>query len=423
MTIRRLALCAALAAATLLLARTVSAGDWPQFRGPHGNGVTQARNLPAEWGPDKNVKWFAKLPAPGNSSPIVSNGRVFVTCAEEGGKKRELHCLDARTGHELWVRSVEWDKPEKTHRTNPYCGSTPAADGQLVVVWHGSAGLYCYDFDGKLQWKRDLGPFTHIWGYGSSPLIHGGTVFLNAGPGKRQFLVALDLKTGKERWKRDEPGGSDSAKGRYIGSWSTPVIAKIDGREQLLCSMPTRVVACDPRNGELLWEIAGIKGKRGDLFYTSPVLGKGVGVVMGGFGGPIVAFKLGGEGNVTGQNILWKTEKIQPQRIGSGVIVGDAVFVADTPGTARCFDLKTGKQRWQTRLGSSQWGSLVLADGKLYVTNQRGTTHVFKPNPEKFERIATNDLKEPTNSTPAITDGEIFLRTARGVYCIGRKAR
>jgi len=410
--------------ASLVTPLTTTAGDWPGFRGLNGNGKTSETNLPVEWNKEKNVKWSFELPGPGNSSPIVSHGRVFVTCAEDEGTKRHLYCIDRKTGKLLWKKTVVWNKPEKMHKTNPYCGSTPAADGERVVVWHGSAGIFCYDFSGKELWKKDLGPFTHIWGYGSSPVIHNGKVFLNAGPGKRQFLIALDLKSGKQVWKTDEPGGSDSAKGRYIGSWSTPVIVTVDGQQQLLCSMPTRVVAYHPDSGKLLWEISGIKGPRGDLFYTSPVVAGDVGVVMGGYKGPIIAFKLGGSGDVAEKNILWRSKGPQPQRIGSGVVVDEHLYVANADGgTAQCFELQTGKLKWRTRLGGgAHWGALVFADGRLYVTNQRGVTHVFKPNPEMFESITTNTLGERSNSTPAMSDGEIFLRTAGGVYCISKDA-
>jgi outer membrane protein assembly factor BamB len=401
----------------------VAAAYWPAFRGPNGNGKTDAKNVPVEWSKDKNVKWLFELPAMGNSSPVVVGGKVFITCAEEKGKRRHLYCIDRKTGKELWKQTVEWDKPERMHGQNYHSPATPAISGDRIVVWFGSAGLYCYDLSGKKQWDVNLGPATHVWGFGSSPVIHDGKVFLNFGPGKRQFLVALRLADGKELWRLNEPGGSDSLKGRYIGSWSTPVIAKVEGKDQLLCSLPTRVVACDPDSGKVLWEIAGIKGRRGDLFYTSPLVANGVGVVMGGFGGPMVAFKLGGKGNVAKENILWQTEKLQPQRIGSGIIVEDHVYVANADaGAAMCFELRTGKEKWRKQLGGgAHWGSLVLAEGRFYVTGQRGVTHVFKPNPETFERIATNQLPGNSNSTPAVVDGEIFLRTSRGVYCVSIK--
>ncbi|GAB4163053.1 MAG: hypothetical protein Tsb009_39770 [Planctomycetaceae bacterium] len=399
-----------------------SAGDWSGFRGPHGTGIAQETALPTEWSKTKNVKWRMPLPGPGNSSPIVSNGRVFITCAEENGTKRNLYCLDRKTGKPLWVQTVVYEKPEKMHKTNPYCGSTPAADGKRVVVWHGSAGLFCYDFSGKELWKADLGEFTHIWGYGSSPVLHDEKIYLNCGPGKRTFLIAIDLNTGKELWKKDEPGGADTRNPRMVGSWSTPVIAKVNGEFQVICSMPTRVVAYQPDSGKILWTLDGLRGPNGDLVYTSPLISGNIGVTMSGYTGPIVAFKLGGRGNVTKTNTLWKSKGKQPQRIGSGVIIGQHIFMANAgPGTAQCFDLKTGNVKWQTRLAAAaHWGSLCYVDNKLYVTNQAGTTFVFHPNPDEFELIARNSLGEPSNSTPAFSNGEIFLRTSKAIYCISK---
>jgi len=148
------------------------AGDWPAFRGPSGNGVAPEDKAPLHWAPGKNVRWKAPLPGPGNSSPIVSRGRVFITCAEDEGRKRNLYCFDRRTGEKLWVRTVNHTNAEPTHRTNPYCASTPVADGSRVIVWHGSAGVFCYDFSGREVWKRVLGEVRHDWGYASSPILH-----------------------------------------------------------------------------------------------------------------------------------------------------------------------------------------------------------------------------------------------------------
>ena len=240
------------AALVSAVAASAFASDWPAFRGPNGNGVASEDRAPLHWGPEENVRWKVALPGPGNSSPIVSRGRVFVTCAEDAGKKRNLYCFARPTGERLWVRTVEFPGVEPTHRTNPYCASTPVADGSRIVVWHGSAGVFCYDYDGTEVWHTELGTIRHDWGYASSPLIHHGKVILNFGPGSQTFLAALDLRTGDLLWKHSEPGGLDTTDQRMVGSWSTPVVVKIDGRDQILCSMPTRVIACDPDTGALV---------------------------------------------------------------------------------------------------------------------------------------------------------------------------
>lgn len=395
------------------------AGDWAGFRGPTGNGISPEKNLPANWGPDKNIAWKFKLPGAGNSSPIVSNGKIFVTCAEEKGTKRNLYCIDRTNGKLAWKKTVEYTESEQMHKTNPYCGSTPAADGKRVVVWEGSAGLFCYDFEGKKLWSKDLGKFTHIWGYGSSPVLHDGLVYLNCGPGVRSFIVAFDLETGQEVWRQDMKG-ADKRDPRMMGSWSTPIVQKVDGKDQLILSQTTSVNAYDPKTGDVIWTFSGLDGPNGDLMYTSPVISDGVAVAMAGYTGPAVGFELGGTGDVTKRNHLWKTDKKQPQRIGSGAIVKGFLYMANADtGTAQCFNIGTGEVTWETRLtGGAHWGSTVYADGKLYATNQSGATHVFKPNPEKYEEIAVNRLREPTNSTPAFSNGEIFLRTHQTLFCI-----
>lgn len=402
-----------------LAAAPAAAEDWPAFRGPRGDGISRDTNIPVEWGPDENIAWRSELPAPGNSSPVVSNGRVFVTCATDEGGKRNLYSYDRTDGKRLWVKTVHHKPGEDTHKTNPYCGSTPAADGERVVVWHGSAGLFCYDFDGSELWSNDLGDVGHIWGYGSSPVLHDGKVILNFGPGEDTFLAALDLENGELLWKTPEPGGNNARQPRMVGTWSTPVVAEVDGDEQIICSMPTRVVAYEPHSGEILWTCGGLPSPRGDLVYTSPQIADNLGVAMGGFRGPSIAFRLGGTGDVTARNRLWRNTEKQPQRIGSGVVVDGAVYVANAgPSTIECIDLQTGEIRWRERVKGGFWGSTVYADGRLYATNKDGVTYVFRPNPKKFEPVARNDLGEPSNSTPAFSDGQIFLRTFRAVYCV-----
>jgi outer membrane protein assembly factor BamB len=406
-------------ALTALLATSALAADWPAFRGPSGDGIATEDKAPLHWGPEKNVRWRASLPGPGNSSPIVSQGKVFVTCAENEGKKRNLFCFDRRSGEKLWVRTVEYPAVEPTHRTNPYCASTPVTDGSNVVVWHGSAGVYCYDFEGRELWKHELGETRHDWGYASSPILYRDKVILNFGPGSRTFLAALALKDGQILWKLDEPGGLDATDKRMVGSWSTPVVIEVDGNPLILCSMPTRVIGCDPQSGSLLWHCGGLATEKVDMVYPSPVVSDGIGVAFTGWvNGPAICFKLGGSGDVTATNRLW-LEK-QTQRIGSGVIVDGRLFiVCSGPGIAQCMECKTGKILWSDRLeGGESWSSVVLAAGRLYSTSRRGVTTVFRPNPEKLEVLAMNDLGEPSHATPAISDGQIFLRTDAKLYCI-----
>lgn len=405
-----------------LLSAPAIAGDWDQFRGPGGSGITDEPKAPLNWSRDQNVKWRAELPGPGNSSPIVSNGKVFITCAEDEGKKRSLYCFERETGKRLWVRTVNFGEVMPTHQTNPYAASSAVSNGKVVAVWHGSAGLKCYDFSGEELWSKDLGEFRHMWGYAGSPVIYDDKLILNCGPGKRVFVTALNLATGKTLWETDEPvygDGERNEEGHYTGSWSTPVIAEIDGRDQIISAMMTRVNGYDPESGKIIWSCDGIKGRKGELSYSSPMIAGDICVQVGGFGGPSIGFKLGGRGNITEKQRLWRTET-NPQSIGSGVFVDGHLYIPDAAqGTIRCLDPETGRESWREKAeGPNHWGSIVMAARRLYVTNQRGDTIVFAPNPEKFEKLAVNELGEESNSTPAISNGEIFIRTFEAVYCI-----
>lgn len=413
-----------LALSLLLAPPKADAGDWAQFRGPQGNGISSEKNLPTRWSNEENVKWKTPLPGPGNSSPIVSNGRVFVACAENGGRKRSLICLDRRTGKELWVQSVNFAAGDPTHKTNPYAGSTPAADGSRVVVWHGSAGLHCYDFEGKPLWSRELGEFKHMWGYGASPILHEGRILMNCGPGKRVYLGCFDLKDGKTIWEQNEPiegDGQRTPAGKPMGSWATPIVIGQDGKKQVVCTMPTRVCGYDLETGALLWFCKGIRGQRGDLAYSSALVADGYCVATGGYRGPSIGFPLGGSGDLTPKRDWRKPEN--DQSIGSGIMLGDVFFMANAgPNTLECIESKTGRRLWRSRSpAKAAWGSILHADGHLYVTGQDGATVVFKPNRKRYEEVAVNRLNETCNSTPAFSDGQIFIRTHQNVYCIGSK--
>jgi outer membrane protein assembly factor BamB len=408
----------------ILLQKSAQADDWPAFRGSYYNGVSRDTGFPISWGPDENIRWKVPLPAPGNGSPIVSNGRVFVTLSENDGAQRSLYCFDRADGRQRWVRTVEFDKKLPTHETNPHVSSTPAADGKTVVVWHGSAGLHAYDFNGQPLWSRDLGEFRHMWGDGGSPIIYQDRVILNCGPGQRVFVTAVSLKDGAPLWQQDEPQDSDKsdarADGAYKGSWTTPVVARVGDQAQIICTMPTRVNGYDPATGNMLWTCDGLRGPRGDLAYSSPMISGGFCVAIGGFEGPSIGFRLGDTGDITGSSRQWLSEK-NPQNIGTGVFVEGRIYrVNASPGPlVDCLDASTGEVVWRGPRGGAAWASVVMADGLLYATNQEATTFVFKHDPTKYDQVSENKLGETCNATPALSDGEIFIRTHDHLYCIG----
>lgn len=394
------------------------AADWPELRGPDRNGISKETDFPLTWGPDKNVKWKVALPQPGNSSPVVSRGRVFVTCAQdEQGSRRSLYCFDAKDGKQLWVQTVRYDRPDPTHARNPYCASTPAADGERVVVWHGSAGVHCYDYEGKELWSRDLGTFRHIWGYASSPIFYGDSIILNCGPGPRSSVIALDRKTGAPLWQTDEPGGAADrdASGKWVGSWASPAVTNVGGADQILVPQSHHVNAYDPKTGSILWTCGGT----GDLAYCDVMAGDGLAFAASGYGGPAIGFKLGGSGDVADANRrLWRVDR-NPQRIGTGVVRGASVFMVSEPGLS-CIDMASGGELWKHREpGETFWGSAVCSGDRMYVTSQRGTTLVYAADPKEFRLLASNAMGEDSNSTPALSDGHFYLRTFKNLYCVG----
>lgn len=410
------------AALTLLISLQAYAGDWRAWRGPEGTGVSLEKGLPIKWSETENVRWRVRLPDRGNSTPIVCGDRVFITQAIEKEGKRTVMCFERSSGELLWQKGVTYTEKELTHGTNPYCSASPVTDGERVIASFGSAGLYCYDFDGTELWHRDLGKQEHIWGNAASPVIYGDLCFQNVGPGKQTYLIAVNKRTGETVWRLDEPGGKSGVNGNseWIGSWSTPIVIHVNGRDELVMSFTQRACAFDPKTGKELWTCGGL----GNLVYTSPVYGEGVLVTMGGFNGPFMALKPGGDGDVTETHRLWQFPRSK-QRIGSSVISGGHIYILDDPGVAECIDLQTGKVVWEKRLGGpgnehTSWSSMVLSEGNLYVVNHGGDAFVLKASPE-FELLATNSLGERTLSSIATSNGELFIRTYQSLWCIGNE--
>jgi outer membrane protein assembly factor BamB len=403
----------------LVLSVGASAENWPGWRGPTGLGQSAATDPPLTWSATENVRWKAPLPEPGNASPAVWGDHIFLTQAKNKGTKRGVLCVDRKTGTEKWATYIDFAGQEPTHGTNPFGSATCATDGERVVASLGSAGLLCLDFTGKELWRKDLGPQVHIWGNASSPVLHGDHVILWVGPGERQVLVALNKKTGDEVWRHEEPGGHAGLKkgDKWIGSWSTPVIVTVNGREELILSVPKTVKAFDPKTGKELWSCAGLT----DLVYTSPVVSPdGVVVAMSGYGGSALAVKANGTGDVTKER-LWHHPRA-PQRIGSAVVVGEHAYLINEPGQASCFELKSGKDLWkQERLMGSTWASLVHAGGRLYVTSRNGETVVLKADPAKADVLARNKLPDEVYGSIAIVDGDLLIRGYKHLWCISTK--
>jgi outer membrane protein assembly factor BamB len=404
---------------------SLPAADWPAWRGPTGQGHCEEKNVPLKWSGKENVKWKVPLTHQGNSTPIVWGENIFLTQANKGGTERSLICFARADGKVRWQKNVSYSEKETNWDPNWYANASPVTDGERVVVSFGSAGLYCYDFDGKELWKRpDLGKFEHPFGNAASPVLYGDLAILwcgvNDSAKDRNYLLAVEKTTGKTVWQQDEA----------FGSWCTPLIVKVDGKDQLLVGQSRDVKGqpeskagflkgYDPKTGKELWACQGLNS----YVYTSPLVSGGVAVNMSGYGGAALAVKLGGTGDLT-KDRLWLHPKPATQRVGSGVIVGEHIYMVDENGTPHCYELKTGTDLWkdEERLKGLTWGSMVHAEGRIYLLMRNCDTIVLAAKP-KFEILATNVLGtgENTNSSVVISNGQIFLRTFKNLWCIEEK--
>jgi outer membrane protein assembly factor BamB len=401
------------------------AGNWPSWRGPNQNNISAETNFPTRWSRTENVKWRAELPEAGNSSPIVWGDTVFVTQAVDDGKRRTLMAIDRKTGKVRWQEGVAYDEADPRHKSNPHCSASPVTDGERVIASFASAGIVAYDFSGKQLWRADLGKQRHEWGQGSSPVIHGDSVIVYHGPGEFSALHALDRRTGAKKWtvplKEQHPaerfdgfaGKNDGA----VGTFSTPLIISANGRDEIILPVANKVRAFAPADGRELWSADGIN----PLAYASTTYGDGTLVTFGGFFGGVVFLKPGGEGDVTAKR-LFHEQRMKKHTIGSPVIKDGHIYLCVTDGFLQCYELATGKMVFEERLpatggSSATWGSPVLVGDRLYVVNQSGDTLLLLAAP-KYELLASNPLGELSNSTPAFSDGQVFIRTHAALYCV-----
>lgn len=409
-----------------LAAASAHGGNWPEWRGADGLGTTTEENLPTRWTATENVRWKIPLPDRGNSTPVVWGDKVFLTQAIEKDGVRSLMCLSRRDGSLLWQKSITYTAKEESHQDNPPCSASPATDGDRVIVSYASAGVYCYDLNGKELWKRDLGRQEFEWGNGSSPVLHDDLCILYFGPGKGSHLIALDKKSGKTVWKYEEPEidvgkRTDGFRGKEPGiicTYSTPIIVRAGGRDELIMSFPRYLRAFNPKNGKELWHCDGLN----PLVYTSPIYGEDIVVAMGGYFGNTIAVKTGGSGDVTASHRLWIAERTKAG-IGSGVVSGGHIYTLNASGIADCIELKTGKVVWTERVRgpgpkSDSWSSMVLAGDRIYILNQSGDCMVLKASPQ-FEVISANSIgNEMCNSSLAVSNGDLFIRTHKHLWCV-----
>jgi outer membrane protein assembly factor BamB len=281
-----------------------------------------------------------------------------------------------------------------------------------VIASHGSAGIVCYDFEGKQLWKYDVGKLEHLWGTAASPILYGDLCIQWCGPGERQFLVALNKHTGEKVWETPEPGGDTGITSRkFLGSWATPIIARVGEADQLIFAVPHALKGYDPLTGKELWTAARMAG---NYCYTSPLHVDGLAL----YGKSVL--KLGGSGDIAGDRLRYQLGSMY---ISTAVVFGDYLYTYSNVGVPGCYEWKTGEELWKGQIetrpgGKEAWGSPVYADGRIYITDKSGATSVFAAGPT-YEHLALNQLNEPTNASIAISGGDIFIRTHKHLWCIG----
>jgi outer membrane protein assembly factor BamB len=416
----------AIVSLAFFLARlSASASDWPNWRGPDSSGSTADAATTVSWDPTNNVIWRVPLPEPGNSSPIVTRNRVFVT--QPIGKRRAVVCVDRATGARLWEAGPVYEKPEETMKeNNPYCSASPVTDGERVLAFFGSAGLYCFDLAGHELWHADLGSISHPFGTASSPVLSGENCFVYVGPGdKEQSMVAVNKRTGKVVWRSEalKPSPAEAAKissnGPPVGSWSTPLVIHVDGSDQLVMPFAFRFGAYRPADGKLLWQSGGL----GLQTYVTPSWTDGLLVVMSG----TTALAVRPSKNAAPEpQIVWSQERGK-FRFGSGVSTERHLYFLSENGLAECWDKMTGKVLWQERLAGpgkkrTTWSSLSKAGDRIFAPNQSGDVFTFAASPT-FTPISTNSVAEPTNASLAHSDGQVFMRTEQALWCFGKKKK
>jgi outer membrane protein assembly factor BamB len=394
------------------------AENWPSWRGPRGDGSSLEKGLPRTWGPKENVVWKTPLPGIGHSSPIVWGDRIFVTSCVEGEGKRLLLCLDRRSGKVLWERVVLTAKLERKHHLNSYASATPATDGEHVWVTflaEPNVQIACYDFDGNRVWQRSPGKLLSVHGFCSSPVLHKDMVIVNGDQDAEAYIVALDKKTGAERWRIDRPNRTRS--------YCTPIFvhsANRPGVTQMVLSGSKSVTSYDADTGKLLWWIDGPTEQNvASLVYTDGVL-----FLTTGFPEHhLMGISPEGEGDITDSKyVLWHIGNGENGPRGASYVPSPLAhdghfFVVSDPGFLSCLEAKTGKRVWMQKLGRRHSGSGVLIEGNLYFTDDDGTTYVAKASP-KFDLLAKNALREECYASLAVSQGQLFLRTVGNLYCI-----
>ncbi len=381
---------------------------WPCWRGPRGDGTSLETAVPVRWTPTENVQWKTPIPGKGHASPIVWDDRIFLVSALNDIKQRILICIDAKNGSVLWQKEVITAPLERLHTLNTHASSTPATDGKRVYVsFLDGKQMYAaaFDFDGNRIWETRPGVFSSMHGFCTSVTLWKDKVILNGDHDGPAYLVALDAATGKQIWKTDRPNNTRS--------YCAPLIRTIDGRNQMVLSGSKCVTSYDPDTGIQHWIIDGPT----EQYVASLVYNGNYFFMTCGFPDRYMfAIRPDGSGNITKTHVVWQTTE-DCSYVPSPIAFGEYFLVVSDTGIASCLEAATGRLAWRQRLGDRHSASLVSANGFVYFLSDKGEMTIVRPG-EQFQQIARNEIGEETNASPAISNGRLFLRGDKHLFCI-----
>jgi outer membrane protein assembly factor BamB len=388
-----------------LLCRISRAEDWPQFRGPGGQGHSSERGLPMRWSESENITWKVPIPGLGWSSPVIRGDQIWLTTATDDGRSLRALRLDRATGRiDANVEVFGREQPDKIHQKNSHASPTPIIDGDRVYVHFGPNGTACLSSDGKILWKTVL-DYDPVHGPGGSPTLFEDMLLLSCDGAESQYVVALDKNTGEVRWKRDRNGGRHS--------YSTGLVIDVGGSPQFISTGGDKVAAYDPRTGDEIWHST----YDGFSLVPRPVFGHGLVYVATGYNNSeLHAIRADGRGDVTGTHVAWTLTQSAPYN-PSPLLVGDDLYIVSDSGIATCLDARTGKQHWRQRLGGGFSASPLFADGRIYFLNETGEATVLEPG-SKYTELAKNKLPGRTLASLAVSGRAMFLRTDSLLYRI-----
>ena len=420
---------------TIVFLQPASAEDWLQFRGPDGCGISTAKGLPIQWDDTKNLQWKVELPGPGSSSPIVIGDKICLTCysgygTENGSQeisdlKRHVLCYDRKSGKRLWEKIIDARMPEDRWKgfiqEHGYASNTPVSDGKRLYVFLGKTGVFAFDLNGKQLWQKDAGQKSsnRRWGSAASLILHENILIVNASE-ESQSLLGLNKLTGKELWKSEAD--------LLELSFGTPaLVRKKNQPSELVLAVPGEVWGLNAKNGKLRWYVeTNLTGN----ISPSVIAKDGVVYAYGGYrGSGSLAIRTGGTDDVSKSHVLWRSR--ESSYVATPLLYEGKLYWVNDRGIAHCVDAESGKLMKQKRLSSTKgslgsrpfYASLVLADGHLYAVSRRAGTFVFQATPE-FEVVSENHFQNDNtdfNATPAISNGQIFLRSNRFLYCLSKQ--